>query len=124
MESENQKMRIVRLVGLTSKSFVQTAYKSNPALQFLGAIEQQKYFFENDSVFNDYFDIRMRELGIECQSVVHDVQNIRDAWIRTSDFELTGNFNLDFLLAVIRRFDANVILNRVLVFWINKWFLN
>ena len=102
-------MRIVRLVGLTSKSFVQAAYKSNPALQFLGAIEQQKYFFENDSVFNDYFDIRMRELGIECQSVVHDVQNIRDAWIRTSDFELTGNFNLDFLLAVIRRFDANVI---------------
>ena len=109
MESENQKMRIVRLVGLTSKSFVQTAYKSNPALQFLGAIEQQKYFFENDSVFNDYFDIRMRELGIECQSVVHDVQNIRDAWIRTSDFELTGNLNLDFLLAVIRRFNANVI---------------
>ena len=109
MESENQKMRIVRLVGLTSKSFVQAAYKSNPALQFLGAIEQQKYFFENDSVFNDYFDIRMRELGIECQSVVHDVQNIRDAWIRTSDFELTGNFNLDFLLAVIRRFDANII---------------
>ena len=102
-------MRIVRLVGLTSKSFVQTAYKSNPALQFLGAIEQQKYFFENDSVFNDYFDIRMRELGIECQSVVHDVQNIRDAWIRTSDFELTGNLNLDFLLAVIRRFNANVI---------------
>ena len=109
MESENQKMRIVRLVGLTSKSFVQTAYKSNPALQFLGAIEQQKYFFENDSVFNDYFDIRMRELGIECQSVVHDVQNIRDAWIRTSDFELTGNLNLDFLLAVIRRFNANAI---------------
>ena len=102
-------MRIVRLVGLTSKSFVQTAYKSNPALQFLGAIEQQKYFFENDSVFNDYFDIRMRELGIECQSVVHDVQNIRDAWIRTSDFELTGNLNLDFLLAVIRRFNANAI---------------
>jgi hypothetical protein len=109
MESKNPKIRIVRLVGLTSKSFVQAAYRSNPALQFSGAIEQQKYFFENDSVFNDYFDIRMRELGIECQSVIHDVQNIRDAWTRTSDFELTGNLNLDFLLAVIRKFNANVI---------------
>jgi hypothetical protein len=109
MESNNQKMSIVRLVGLTSKSFVQAAYRSNPALQFLDAIEQQKYFFANDSVFNDYFDLRMRELGIECQSVVHDVQNIRDAWTRTSDFELSGNSNLDLLRAVIRRFNANVI---------------
>jgi spore maturation protein CgeB len=109
MELKNHKLRIVRLIGLTSKSFVQESYLSNPALQFQDVLEQQKFFFESDSVFNDYFDIRMRELGFECQSVIHDVQIIRDAWIGASDSQLTGNSDLDFLLAVIRTFDANVV---------------
>lgn len=109
MEVLTQRINVIRLVGLTSKSFVHDAYVSNPTLHFESALEQQKYFFENDSVFNDYFDIRMRDLGFECQSIVHDVPQIRDAWMHTSEVESSGDANFDFLATVLRRFRANVL---------------
>jgi spore maturation protein CgeB len=109
MEPRSQNLKVVRLVGLTSKSFVRDAYRREPALEFHDALVQQKFFFDNDSVFNDYFDIRLRELGFESQSVVHDVDEIRNAWMRNSNVELSGDADLDFIVAVVNRFGANVV---------------
>ena len=109
MKHQMPKLRIIRLVGITSKNFVQNAYSSDPSLQYLDALDQQNFFFRNDSVFNDYFDLKMRELGIECQSIIHDVQYIRDAWIRASDFELTGDSDFDLIVTAVRKFGANVV---------------